>query len=183
MTDENALMMQVKDGQLDSLAVLFENNQVRLFNFFLRMGNSRALSEDFVQETFMRVLAYRTSFTGDSSFRSWIYRIARNAAIDYFRKNKNANKLDELKEEQLSGQGEITELLESEEKQHLFNKALESISSEHREIIILSRFQQLKYEEIADLLECNLNTLKTRMRSAISQLKMSYQQLNCEENR
>jgi len=180
MTEENVLMMQVKQGQLDSLAPLFENNQVRLFNYFLRLGNNRALSEDLVQETFMRILAYRTSFSGNSSFRSWLYRIAKNAAVDHYRKNKHANKQDELFEEQLAGLDDLTEKMEIEQKQTLFSKALDSISSEHREIIILSRYQQLKYDEIAELLDCNLNTLKTRMRSAINQLRKNYQLL-CSE--
>ena len=182
MTDENALMMQVKNGQFDSLAVLFENNQVRLFNYFLRMGNSRPLSEDLVQETFMRILAYRTSFSGTSRFRTWLYSIARNTAVDHYRKNKHANKLDELFEENIEGTGDITDIMELDQQQALFTKALESISSEHREIIILSRFQQLKYDEIAELLDCNLNTLKTRMRSAIKHLQINYQQLSSEVN-
>ena len=180
MTDENALMMQVKGGQLESLATLFESNQVRLFNYFLRMGNNRALSEDLVQETFMRILAYRTSFSGTSRFRTWLYSIARNTAIDHYRKNKHSHKHDELFEEQLEGDGNITDIMELDQKQALFTRALETISSEHREIIILSRFQQLKYEEIAELIGCNLNTLKTRMRSAINNLQKNYQQLSGE---
>ncbi|MCO4799241.1 MAG: hypothetical protein KC484_08510, partial [Colwelliaceae bacterium] len=82
MSDEKELMFQVKAGQLDKLALLYEANKLALFNFFLRSGNNRALSEDFVQETFMRVLAYRTSFQGTSTFKSWLYGIARNTAAD-----------------------------------------------------------------------------------------------------
>ena len=121
MTDENALMMQVKAGQLDALGDLFENNQIRLFNYFLRMGNNRTLSEDLVQETFMRILAYRTSFSGASSFRSWLYRIARNAAVDHYRKNKHSNKHDELVEEQIEGSGNITEIMEENQNMNMTN--------------------------------------------------------------
>ena len=81
MTDEKELMFQVKAGRLDRLGVLFESNKVQLFNYFLRSGCHRALSEDLVQDTFMRVLAYRTSFKGTSTFR--LYGIARNTRADH----------------------------------------------------------------------------------------------------
>ena len=71
----------------------------------------------------------------------------------------------------------VAEILETKQQNVIFNKSLASISPEDREIIILSRFQQLNYQEISNLLDCNLNTLKSRMRNAISKLQMSYQQL------
>ena len=177
MLDEKELMFQVKAGQLDQLATLFENNKVQLFNYFLRTGNNHALSEDLVQETFMKVLAYRTSFTGSNTFKSWMYAIARNTVIDYYRKNKNQALNSDIEDEELSNEHTLGEEYETEQKNALFNKSLANIPPEDREIIMLSRFQQLNYQEIASLLDCNLNTLKSRMRSALSRLQMSYQEL------
>jgi len=177
MLDEKELMFQVKAGQLDKLATLFENNKVKLFNYFLRTGNNRALSEDLVQETFMRILAYRTSFSGTSTFKSWMYGIAKNTVADHYRKNKNQALNCDMDDEELANGQTLGEEFETKEQNALFNKSLAIISPEDREIIMLSRFQQLNYQEISELLDCNLNTLKSRMRNALSKLQMSYQKL------
>ena len=177
MFDEKELMFQVKAGQLDKLATLFENNKVQLFNYFLRKGNNRALSEDLVQETFMRVLAYRTSFSGSSTFKSWMYGIARNTVAEHYRKNKNQALNCDMDDEELTNEQTLDEEFETEQQNAIFNKSLASISPEDREIILLSRFQQLNYQEISTLLDCNLNTLKSRMRNAVSRLQVSYQKL------
>lgn len=181
MTDENELMMQVKGGQLDSLAILFESNKKRLFNFFRKMGNSPEVSEDLVQETFMRILAYRSSYNGSSTFRTWLYGIARNTSVDHFRKHKNSMGHDEFDESAIDGKGTLTDDIVNEQKQSLFNQALQSIPAELREIIVLSRYQQMNYEDIAQMVNCNLNTLKSRMRLAVGKLKESYQRLSGED--
>ena len=62
MIDEISLMLKVKEGQMGYLSELFEANHRTLFNFYLRMGLNRMLAEDMVQETFMRILAYRTTY-------------------------------------------------------------------------------------------------------------------------
>lgn len=180
MIDEKTLMLKVKHGELNHLADLFENNKSGLFHFFLKMGMNHALSEDFIQETFMRVLAYRNSFQAKSSFKAWLYRIARNAVVDHFRKMANQNIHDDFVEETMHNQQTLTDSIEQQTQLEMFNKALASLPLEQREIIVLSRFQQLNYTEIAELLNCNLNTLKTRMRTAIGQLKIQYQQLSGE---
>jgi len=177
MFDEKELMFQVKAGQLDKLATLFENNKVQLFNYFVRTGNNRALSEDLVQETFMRVLAYRTSFSGSSTFKSWMYGIGRNTVAEHYRKNKNQALNCDMDDEELASEHTLVEEFEKDQKNAIFNKSLARISPEDREIIMLSRFQQLNYQEISALLGCNLNTLKSRMRNAVSKLQMNYQKL------
>ena len=194
MIDEKAIMLLVRDGQVDKLALLFERYKVKLYNFFRRLGNTEAHSEDLVQETFMRVLAYRTSFNGDSQFNTWLYSIARNTSVDFHRKHKHADKHDEFDEEHINTSANtysksMTDDYCANEQQALFDKALSAIEPQHREIIVLSRFAQLRYEQIAELVDCNLNTLKSRMTLAMSKLKQTYQQLSgdasddaCKEN-
>lgn len=180
MSDEKELMFQVKAGQLDKLALLYEANKLALFNFFLRSGNNRALSEDFVQETFMRVLAYRTSFQGTSTFKSWLYGIARNTAADHFRKSGNNQNHSDIDDEDVSDNACLVDEISTSQQQLMFQRSLEKLEPEHRDIILLSRFQQLNYQEIANLLDCNLNTLKARMRNALGKLQTNYQKLNSE---
>ncbi|MCW8876322.1 MAG: RNA polymerase sigma factor [Kangiellaceae bacterium] len=180
MIDEKSLMLKVKDGQIGYLSELFEANHIALFNFYLRMGLNRALSEDLVQETFMRILAYRTTFMAHSSFKAWFYRIARNVVADHFRKMSNQDIHDSFNDESIQNENMLTDGIERESQHNAFEQALNKLEVEHREIIVLSRFQQLSYQEIAELLNCNINTLKTRMRAAISKLKNEYQLITGE---
>lgn len=178
MSNETELMLQVKAGNLDCLAPLFERYKVKLFNFFRRMGNSTQQSEDLVQETFMRALAYRSSFQGDKGFSCWIYGIARNTSADCYRKNKSSLNNEELDEETLPVEETMVEQFSEQQKQELFEKSISALTPEHREVLLLSRFHQLKYDDIAQLLDCNINTLKSRIRTAISELKTRYNQLS-----
>lgn len=175
MTDERALMFEVQNGQLDKLAVLFENNHKQLFNYFLRTGNNRASSEDLVQETFMKVLAYRSSFSGSASFKSWLFGIARNTKADYYRKSKQATPHVDIDEHEVNTEQTLGEQMEDWQKNNLFERALASLTPDMREIVVLSRFHQLNYEDIAQLNNCNLNTLKSRMRKALGLLQDAYQ--------
>ncbi|WP_077284450.1 RNA polymerase sigma factor [Cognaticolwellia aestuarii] len=180
MINEKDVMLQVQAGQLDKLAVLYESNKVKLFNYFRKKGNSRAQSEDLVQETFMKILAYRSSFNGSSTFSSWMYGIARNTAADLYRKNKGNVIHEDIDDHEVVSEHCATEQAVSSQQQNIFDESLASISAEHREIIILSRFQQLNYHEISSLLDCNLNTLKSKMRNAISKLHEKYNKLSGE---
>jgi RNA polymerase sigma-70 factor (ECF subfamily) len=180
MIDEKDVMLLVKAGQLDKLAILFENNKVKLFNYFRKKGNNAALSEDLVQETFMKILAYRTSFNATSTFSGWMYGIARNTAADFYRKNKGNVVHENIDEHEVLSEHCQTEVAVTRQQQEMFDQSLANISAEHREIIILSRFQQLNYQQISTLLDCNLNTLKSKMRNAINKLHEQYSKLSGE---
>ena len=81
MTD-NQVMLDVREGKVEKLAILFERHHVALFNFFLRLTGNRAASEDLVQDVFTRILKYRATYMGEDRFTVWMYKIARNAHID-----------------------------------------------------------------------------------------------------
>jgi len=82
------LMLQVRDGEVAMLGVLFDRYQTPLYNFYTKMTQDRALSEDLVQDVFLRILRYRHTYRPDTPFRAWIYQIARNARFDAARKAK-----------------------------------------------------------------------------------------------
>src|SRR5260370_9493927 len=82
------LMLQVRDGDGETLGVLFERHPAPLYNFYTKLTGDRALSEDLVQEVFLRILRHRKTFRDGTPFRAWIYQIARNARIDHFRKSR-----------------------------------------------------------------------------------------------
>src|SRR5262245_18627958 len=79
-------MLKVREGDIASLGHLFERHHERLYGFFVRLSGHRQLSEDLVQEVFVRMLKYRRSYREDSQFLSWMYQIARHVRFDQVRK-------------------------------------------------------------------------------------------------
>ncbi len=82
ITDEN-VMMNVKNGNLSEMSVLFERYHIRIFNFFLKMGLEMDVSQDLTQNLFYRMIKYRNSYKNGSAVISWVYQIARNLHSDY----------------------------------------------------------------------------------------------------
>lgn len=172
---DNELMLKVRDGDLGKLSFLFERYHRVLFNFFLRSTGNRGLSEDLVQEVFLRLLKYRHTFRADSQFSAWMYHVARNAQIDHFRKHKHEDEAghdgeDDAFSEIPSSGLTPEETLAKRQETCLVRKALAQLSAERREVLILSRYQGLNYEEIATILGCEVGTVKGRVFRAIREL-------------
>jgi len=171
-TDED-LMLQVRDGAGETLGVLFDRYQTPLFNFYSKLTGDRTLSEDLVQEVFLRILKYRQSYSPGTPFRAWVYQIARNARIDHFRKFPRQTAL----EPEMLPPVLPTDSAQEQQEVELLQRALQQLPEEKREILLLCRFQELKYEEIAALLGCELNTVKTRIHRALQDLRKAFHQL------
>lgn len=177
MTD-NFVMEEVKKGKVEKLAVLFERHHVRLFNFFLRLTGNRGTSEDLVQEVFLRILKYRITYKGKSKFTVWMYQIARNAHIDYLRKNRSELSLDDQWEEVVESEPAPSEQLEHGQDVQLLREALARLPLKKREVLVLSRYQDMKYRDIAELFGCQVGTVKAHVHRAIKDLGKIYYELS-----
>ena len=175
---DNQLMEEVRDGKLEKLAILFERHHVILYNFFLRLTANRSISEDLVQDVFFRILRYRHTYRGESKFTIWMYQISRNAHVDYLRKRKEEIPLDEQWTVPLSREQTPAENLEQVEEITLLRQALAKLPLKKREVLVLSRFQNLKYREIAELLGCNTGTIKAHVHRATKELGKIYFELS-----
>ncbi len=174
MLADEQVMHKVKDGKVEMLAVLFERYQVRLFNFFLRLTGDRGSSEDMVQDVFFRILKYRRSYRRDCKFTTWMYQIARNVNIDNLKKYQNEVPLDEQWEEDTAPTLAPEEQISVEQDRLFLNKALTTLALKKREVLVLSRFQDMKYKEIAQLLGCSIDNVKVLVHRGIKDLRESY---------
>jgi len=179
MTD-NQIMEDVRDGRVEKLAILFERHHVALFNFFLRLTGNRPASEDLVQDVFIRILKYRSTYQGEDRLAVWLYKIARNAHIDFLRKQKGAIPLEDQFEEAHSPEPLPEERIVREQEAALLTRALARLSPKKQEILVLSRFQNLKYREIAELMDCPVGTVKGLVHRAVQELGDIYHQLTRE---
>jgi RNA polymerase sigma factor (sigma-70 family) len=174
---DNQLMEEVRDGKVEKLAILFERHQVMLYNFFLRLTGNKGTSEDLVQDVFFRILKYRKTYQGQSKFTVWIYQIARNAHVDHLRKRKPEVPLDEQFKEAASPETLPPKKMDAEIEIALLRKALDRLPLKKREVLLLSRFQEMKYKDIAELLGCNIGSVKSSVHRAIKELGKIYCEL------
>ncbi len=174
---DTELMLRVRDGDLVQLGALFERHHVALFNFFLRLTGSRSLSDDLVQEAFIRILKYRKTFRQPGEFRPWLYKLARNAAAAHFRKHRHEGPAPAEPDERAADGPLPWAEMEREQNARLMRKALLALPYERREVLLLSRFGELRYDEIAQLLECSVGAVKLRVHRAVKHLREIYDEM------
>lgn len=182
---DSLLMSRVRDGDVGTLAVLFERHHRALFQFFVRLTANREASEDLVQDVFFRILKYRETYQPGSQFTTWMYQIARNAHLDQVKKRKIELPLpdsgDEHGWELSSHEGSAEQKVSQREQVSLLRRALAALPEEKREVLVLSRFQHLRYEEIGKILRCDARTVKVRVFRAIRELGRHYFELAGEK--
>ncbi len=173
LSDEK-IMLLVKDGHLSELTELFDRYHVPLYNFFLRLTFDKVTSEDLTQNLFYRVIRYRQSYQpAQGTFRSWVYRMARNIHADFCKeKRKQPNRLTDPGEEE-EGLADHPAGYNESDYQRL-DEALASLQPEQREILVLSRYQGLKYEEISKIKDLSVAAIKVQVYRAIRQLRSLY---------
>jgi RNA polymerase sigma factor (sigma-70 family) len=167
---DETLMLNVKNGNLSGMAVLFERYHLRLFNFFLKMGLKREPSQDLTQNLFYRMIKYRHSYRTGSSVKSWIYQIARNLHADYCNLQKKNDDIFMQTETYPDVMADLTETFPEEDFERL-EKAFSKLTNAQKEIIVLSRYQGLKYEEISSMINQSVPAIKVAMHRAMKQLK------------
>lgn len=172
---EEDLIKQSQGGDLDSFNLLVEIYQGPIYNLTLRMLGSPQDAEDVAQEAF--VLAWKAipGFKG-GSFKAWLFRIASNACTDLLRskKSRKADSLDAIFPEYnpLPSQAESPEdHVMREEVTRLIGQQLLSLSDEQRLVVTLADLQGLSYEEIAQITDCSLGTVKSRLNRGRANLR------------
>ena len=171
-------MLKVKDGDLDRLGLLFERYKRPLYGFFYNLNRNAELSEDLVQNVFIRILKYRYLFRGEGDFKTWMFHIARNVSHDHFRKNKlNAKDSIEDWQDQLGVDENRSTMFQQEEELQLLSMAMDRLPEDKREILLLSKYQEKKYKEIGDILGCTEAAVKVKVFRALQDLKTVYKQL------
>ena len=181
-------MAAVARGDLASMSGIYQNRHRALFHFFFRLTGRQATAEDLVHEVFLRMIRYRHTYREEyagggfeSSFESWMYRIARNALTDHARKHRNETAPAEGELEAIDS-GRPTPFETAAKRQDLarLHRALRELPEDKREILVLARFQDLSYDRIGGILGCGAGTVKTRVFRAMKELSDIYSEL-CRE--
>lgn len=168
-------MLEVSRGRVEKLGLLFERKKIALYHYFYRLTRDKDLSQDLFQETFYRILRYRSGFRKDSRFDVWMYTIARNVCASYFRKNKRHHEARRLDNDRDMAAAETAAVVPGFNGHDVkVNKALDMLTAREKEILVLSRFQGLKYREIGEMMNLSENGVKIAVFRAIKNLRTNY---------
>ena len=172
ITDE-ILMQNVKEGKLSEMSVLFERYHLRIYNFFFRLTFDMDVSQDLTQNLFFRMIKYKYSYKSDYSVKSWIFQIARNLHADYCNEEKRSAEIF-MKTDKYPVEPSDDSEGYLEDDYIRLEKAISNLSEEQKEIIVLSRYQGLKYDEISAITNQSVAAIKVAMYRAIKQLRGIY---------
>jgi len=178
--DEKRLVNKAKNGNIAAFEELITAHEVKIYNIAYRMFHNEEDAKDLSQEIFIKVFENIGKFKGNSSFSTWLYRIATNTCIDELRrrKGKETYSIDaEVETDEGNMKREYSDLKPNPEEMAInkevsiqIQNAMDHLSEEHKTAIILRDLQGLEYNEISEILECSLGTVKSRISRARRQL-------------
>lgn len=176
-TDDRRLIAECVAGRTPAFGQLVRRYQDRLFNAVLRVVDNAEDAADVVQDAFLNAYQSLNSFKGDSEFFTWLYRIAFNAAITLRRKRKVVLSFDKGDDGAVNEPADPNEFtrpgvaLERAEEDALLLAAMNRLSPEHRVVLVLKDLEGQKYEDIAQVLDVPIGTVRSRLHRARLELR------------
>lgn len=179
--DEMALVKRAKQGDLSAYDDLVRRYQERIYATVYHMTANHEDANDLAQDAFIKAFQALKSFKGGSSFYTWVYRIAVNKTINFLkqRKHKAQMSLDDL-DFNAEHDPDLVALISEKtprrevsltELQEKLNAAMQKLSEPHRLVVTLHDVQGLSHEEIAEIMDCNIGTVRSRLFYARQQLQ------------
>ncbi len=190
-SDEELLKL-FRAGNASAFDALVHRYEGELFGYLNRYLRNRELAEDTFQTTFMTVYQKADTFEEGKRFKPWLYAIATNQAIDASRKRKRRQTIS-LENEWDSGEssakaGSLRDVLESnnekpdssammDEKKVQVRQAIDTLPENLRQVLLLAYFHEFKYQEISEVLEIPLGTVKSRLHAALEKFQQSWERM------
>ena len=180
MSEEN-LISTLKKGDIKSFRILMDEHQRKVLNTCYRFLNNKEDAEDLTQEVFLEVYKSISSFREESKISTWIYRIAVTKSLDFIRKKKRKKRYAVLK--RIFSDDALTVEIpdntnlnpgrrtEEQDRIRILNEALESLPQNQRAAFTLSKYDELSYKEIADILNTTISSVESLIHRAKNNLK------------
>lgn len=179
------LMERFAAGDTGAFEVLLKRHERGVYNFIYRLIRNREVANDLLQETFLRVVKNARRYSRKAKFTTWLYTIARNQCIDTVRKARHRDhaSLDQPARHNPEGRTLMERLpgaspngfdhADAGEMKVRIEQAIAQLSDEQREVFVMRQFMQLKFNEIAEVVGVSENTIKSRMRYALENLRLA----------
>lgn len=169
-------MSRARQGDEDAFAALVEAHHGRIYNLCVRMTGNPDDGAELCQEAFLNAWRGLSKFQGESSFSTWLYRLASNACIDFLRREKRRREVSltvSLDEEEGARQAQLPDeryspeaCFQQQELREAIQAGLAALSEEHRQVLVLRELEGLPYGEIARILSLEEGTVKSRIARA-----------------
>ncbi len=159
-------------GDPHGFSGLYNRYKNRVFGFLVRMTSDREVAEDLVQDTFLAAMRNASQFDRSRNFLSWIFGIAHKRTIDYFRHIKVENE-HQIDAEHAIGKGPETPDINFSNMQlrSVINEAIKTLDPMQREVFLLRELGDVPFKEIAQIMDCPINTALGRMRLALKNIR------------
>ncbi len=181
-TSDVDLMLDVKAGDEASFDLLLRRYRTPLVNFLCRMVHDRATAEDLAQEAFLRVYRARNKYSPSAKFTTWLFRIATNLALNSIRDNRHRqmetsidapiDEEDARPRELPSREMRIDEHMMDRDRCDFIRRAIASLPEKQRVAVLLHKYEEMDYGEIAKILECSESALKSLLFRAYETLRV-----------
>jgi RNA polymerase sigma-70 factor, ECF subfamily len=181
-TSDVQLMLDVKAGDEASFDLLLRRYRTPLVNFLYRMVHDSAMAEDLAQEVFLRVYRARKQYSPSAKFTTWLFRIATNLALNSIRDNRHRQmdrSLDAPADEEDSAPFElpsrdlrVDEHMMERDRCHFIRRAVAALPEKQRVAVLLHKYEEMDYGEIAKVLDCSESALKSLLFRAYETLRV-----------
>jgi RNA polymerase sigma-70 factor (ECF subfamily) len=168
------LMIRVREGDAQSFALLLNRHRNPVIHFLARMVRVQSVAEELAQEVFLRVYRSRASYEPSAKFTTWLFRIATHLALNYIRDSKNEKGQESLDD----GIRQISDGLPNVEhdmirQARLFEvrKAIEALPEKQRAAVLMHKYEEMEYSQIAKVLECSESAVKSLLFRAYEALR------------
>jgi RNA polymerase sigma-70 factor (ECF subfamily) len=173
------IVQLVLEGNKDSYALLVNAYSESIINYLARMTGNRYEAEDLAQDAFVRAYVALASYKPQYKFSTWLYKIATNLCINYLKKRKRFVHVDDYQDEdgqstwvlpdtRTDGNPEI--MAQRRETQREIQNAINQLTPAYRSVVILRHLHGLSYQEIADVTDLPMGTVKSRLGRGRSKL-------------
>ena len=186
LTDEEIVKLAVR-GETDAFGEIVNRWERKIFALCFGMLNREDEAKDAAQETFISAYKNLAKFRGDAKVSSWLHRIAVNQCLTVKRRSKSRgeNFLDEDTNEAervfvAPGKLSPSNRIEQKERHSIVRQAVSALPVELREVVVMKEFQEMTFQEISDTLEIPLSTVKSRLYTALKQLRMKLERCQIE---
>ncbi len=177
-TAPEQLLARYANGDADAFTALVHMYESRLFAFLARFTLDQHMAEDVFQQVFTKVAMHAASFDGRASFSTWLFRIARNAAVDELRKRRTQPVRPGAEEAQFESLAQAhtdspLDKLTRDELGQRIRLALAELPEPQRETFLLKEEAELSFDEIGTIMQCGRETAKSRFRLAVGKLRIA----------
>jgi len=163
-------MASVSAGDIRKASILFDRYHANVYNYLMKVNQNKMLAEDLTQNVFEKVIKYRSSFKGQTSFKGWLFTIVRNANIDHHRKRKYQS-IDDSYHEVAACDSDAHKSMEVEERNKYLMEAINRLPQEEKEILVMTKFEKMKYSEVSKITGMSESALKVKAHRSIKKLR------------